>query len=65
MIGNICMDQMAVDITDAEGILPGDTATLIGEGDLSASSVAEYGGSISNELLCRLGGRLPVVIRYS
>ena len=65
VIGNICMDQMAVDITDAEGILPGDTATLIGEGDLSASSVAEYGGSISNELLCRLGGRLPVVIRYS
>lgn len=62
VIGNICMDQMAVDVTDTEGIVPGDTATLIGEGDLCAPSVADYGGSISNELLCRMGRRLPVVV---
>ncbi|MCI8876103.1 MAG: serine racemase VanT catalytic subunit [Lachnospiraceae bacterium] len=63
VIGNICMDSLGVDITDAEGVRPGDTAVLIGQGDVSASSLAGLGGSISNELLCRMGRRLPVVIK--
>ena len=66
IVGRICMDQLAIDITDAEGIAVGDIATLIdtdGCTDLSADVVAKNSNSISNELLCRMGERLPVIIK--
>lgn len=66
IVGRICMDQLAVDITDVEHVTAGNVATLIGmEGDerVSAPVVAESSGSISNELLCRMGARLPVVVK--
>lgn len=55
--GRICMDQMAVDVTDAREVAVGDTVTLIGAEDagVSAPVVADCCGSISNELLSRLG----------
>lgn len=58
--GRICMDCLAVDITDGEAIAVGDIATLIAgeDGSLSAPVIAGGSGSISNELLCRLGARL-------
>lgn len=65
IVGRICMDSLAVDITDAEDVAVGSVATLIGaEGDeeLSAPAVADGAGSISNELLCRMGARLPVIV---
>ncbi|MBD5458107.1 MAG: serine racemase VanT catalytic subunit [Lachnospiraceae bacterium] len=64
VIGRVCMDQLIVDITDADDIMTGDAATLIGaEGypELSAPYAAGKAGRISNELLCRMGARLPVV----
>lgn len=64
--GRICMDQLAVDITDTEGVSVGNIAILAGaEGhnELSAPAVADSSGSISNELLCRMGARLPVIAR--
>lgn len=60
------MDYIAADITDAEDVETGDIVTLIGtEGnyELSASVIASNAGSISNELLCRMGARLPVITR--
>ncbi len=66
VVGRICMDQLAVDITDTEGVSVGDIATLAGaEGydELSIPAVADHSGSISNELLCRMGTRLPVIAR--
>lgn len=51
------MDQLAVDITNTEGITTRDVATLIdteGTTRLSADVVAKNSGSISNELLCRM-----------
>ena len=66
VVGRICMDQLAVDITDTEGVSVGDIATLAGtEGydKLSVPAVADSSGSISNELLCRMGARLPVIAR--
>lgn len=60
IVGRVCMDQLAVDITDAENIRVGDVATLVGD-SLSVPTVAEETGSISNELLSRLGSRLPIV----
>lgn len=64
IVGRICMDQLAVDVTDIENIAVGDTATLIGRNDiekLSATIIAKNSDSISNELLCRMGARLPVI----
>lgn len=64
VVGRICMDQLAVDITDAKGVSVGDIATLAGGGkydELSVPAVADRSGSISNELLCRMGARLPVI----
>ena len=66
VIGRVCMDQLAVDITDTKDIMVGDTAVLIGdsaEDEISAPVIAESFGSISNELLCRMGARLPVVVK--
>ena len=67
VVGRICMDQLAVDITDTEGVSVGDIATLAGaagyDDELSVPAVADHSGSISNELLCRMGTRLPVIAR--
>lgn len=67
IIGRVCMDQLAVDITDAEDVTVGSVATLISvkDDDLSASVIADKSGSISNELLSRMGARLPVVEKYN
>lgn len=61
--GRVCMDQLAIDITDIEGINTGDTVTIIGaeNSGAGAAEVASCSGSISNELLSRMGTRLPVV----
>ena len=68
IIGRICMDQLAVDITHIPTAETGSTATLIsslpGAYDefISAPDVAEKAGTISNELLSRLGCRLKTVV---
>ncbi|SHO44344.1 serine racemase VanT catalytic subunit [Anaerocolumna xylanovorans] len=62
IVGRICMDQLIVDITGAEGIHSGDIATLIGKEEkesITAGEVSDKAGTIANELLCRLGNRLP------
>lgn len=64
IVGRVCMDQLTVDITDVKDIAVGDIATVIGcDGtkELSAPSMANSSGSISNELLSRMGGRLKAV----
>lgn len=61
VIGRICMDQLMVDITDAQGISVGDVAVFVGwDGGLevTAADLADRSGTITNELLSRLGGRL-------
>ncbi len=64
VVGSVCMDQLAVDVTDIPDVRPGDTATLIGvdgESMIRAEDLAESAGTITNELLSRLGPRLPIV----
>lgn len=61
IIGRICMDQLMIDITDVPEVVPGDIVTLIGQDEvdeISAVEVAVQAGSITNELLSRLGSRL-------
>ena len=65
VVGHICMDQLTVDVTDIPETALGDTATLVDAqpcSPLSAKAVAVQAGTIPNELLCRLGERLPRVV---
>ena len=64
VVGKICMDQLAVDVTDIPDVKIGITATLIGkDGDeeISAPMIADNSESITNELLSRMGQRLKIV----
>lgn len=66
MVGRMCMDQLFVDVTDVSSVRPGDTATLIGRnGELTirAEEVSRRCGTITNELLSRLGPRLGQAAR--
>lgn len=59
--GLICMDQMMVDITDIPDVHEGDIAVLIGTSEgktIFAYEVAERAGTITNEILSRLGARI-------
>lgn len=61
IIGRICMDQLMIDVTDIPGVKRGDVATLIGTDgmdEISAAQAAANAGTITNELLSRLGSRL-------
>ena len=66
MVGRMCMDQLLVDVTDLPEAAPGDVVTLIGRdgsNELRAEELAVRCGTITNELLSRLGVRLERVYR--
>ena len=63
IIGRICMDQLVIDVSNLTKIEDGDIVTLIGEEkQIKAEVVAQNSGTITNELLSRLGKRLPIII---
>lgn len=65
MAGRMCMDQLLADVTDAGTVSPGDIVTLIGRDGgeaITAETLAGQCGTITNELLSRLGGRLGSVL---
>lgn len=62
IIGRICMDQMIVDVSNITNIEVGDIVTLLDDiEEISAENISNLSGSISNELLSRLGSRLPII----
>ncbi len=62
IIGRICMDQLVVNVSNIDDVHPGDIVTLIGENPLiSAEQIALYADTISYEILCSLGARLPII----
>ena len=64
IIGRICMDQLVVDVTGLPDVKRGDVATLIGKDgseEITAEETAGNAGTITNELLSRLGDRLERV----
>lgn len=66
IIGNICMDQLMVDVSDIEGVQPLDEVTLVGQdGDsrITFDELAEMTGTINYELVCLIGKRVPRVYR--
>lgn len=62
--GNICMDQMMIDVTYIDGVQEGDTVTLIGQDGtemITAGQVAKQCDTITNEILSRIGNRVERV----
>ena len=60
IVGRICMDQLTLDVTEVRNVFPGDEAVLIGRSgsrEISAAEMAQAAGTISNEILSRLGSR--------
>ena len=60
--GRICMDQTLVDITDIPEAQIGDEVTVYSDETFGGSSVdhaADLIGTISYELLCCIGTRVP------
>lgn len=65
IVGNICMDQTLVDITSLPDVQQGDTAVIIGksgDAEISVYDVAEQAGTITNEILSRMGSRLERIM---
>lgn len=66
IVARICMDQLCLDVTDVPGVTRGDVATFIGRDGSEQISCEEFAarcGTITNEVLSRLGKRLPKVWR--
>lgn len=63
--GRVCMDQVVVDLGDphnADGVAAGDVAVLFGDGTggtPTAQDWADAAGTISYEIVTRLGARVP------
>ena len=61
ILGRVCMDQLMIDVTDAEAAA-GDIVTLIGrEGDdiITADELASIYGTIGYEVVCGISKRVP------
>lgn len=66
MIGRICMDQLIVDVTKIHEVKPNDIATIIGrdhEEQIYCEDFAKRCGTITNEILSRLGTRLEYIYK--
>ena len=60
--GTVCMDMTMVDVTDVPGVAVGDEVVLLGaQGSevIDADELAERCGTISYEVLCAVGARVP------
>jgi alanine racemase len=60
--GTVCMDMIMVDVTDAPGAAPGAEVVLLGAQGaerIGADELAERAGTISYEILCGVGKRVP------
>jgi len=62
--GNICMDQVMVDVTDVPNVAVGDEAIIVGTdgtNTILADDIAEKTETINYEIICAFGQRLPKV----
>lgn len=63
-VGNICMDQMVVDVSGIDGVEYGTEVTIIGksgECSITYSDIADILGTINYEVMCNAGKRVTKV----
>jgi len=66
IVGRVCMDYVMVDVTDIRHISPEDEVVLIGQQGkerITADEVARKIRSVSYEVFCSIGHRVPRVYR--
>jgi alanine racemase len=66
LVGVVCMDFIMVDVTSIPGVSIGDEVILMGKQgkeEISAEEIAEKVNSISYEVLCSIGKRVPRVYK--
>ncbi|RDU61268.1 alanine racemase [Helicobacter sp. MIT 14-3879] len=65
VVGNICMDQCMIDVSEIENVKVGDSVLLFGYDDLgnelSIDELAQHIGTINYELVCAVSKRVPRV----
>lgn len=62
MIGNICMDQILIDVSSVDDVQEGDVVTLIGKDNDQELKIDEFtrlAETINNESLCWWSARIP------
>jgi alanine racemase len=66
LVGTVCMDMTMADVSGVSGVKVGDVATFFGrdgKGFLPVEEQAARAGTISYELLCAVGERVPRVYK--
>lgn len=66
MVGTICMDQFMIDVTEVEDVQAGDEVVFLGEQGqerITADEIGALAGTISIEVVTRLGKRMPLVYK--
>ncbi|MDD4509038.1 MAG: alanine racemase, partial [Eubacteriaceae bacterium] len=63
VVGNICMDQCTVDVTDVPGVKLFDEVELFGE-NLPVEDLAERLGTINYEVVCMVNKRVPRIYSF-
>ena len=64
VIGNICMDQLIINVTSIPNIEEGDIVTLIGSSDgytISLDDIAQMMNTLNNEIVDHINPRVPRV----
>jgi len=64
VIGNICMDQFMIDVTDIENVNIDDEVVLMGnqkDASITAEELASLEQTINYEVVCNVGKRVPRV----
>ena len=62
IVGNICMDQMMVDVSNVLEVKIGDEVVLIGQSQeevITADDMAHTIGTIGYEVVCNISKRVP------
>lgn len=66
VIGNVCMDQMMVDVTDIKNARVGDEVVLAGRQmgkEVTVDEIADLAETINYEIVCGIGKRVPRVYK--
>jgi alanine racemase len=66
VVGRVCMDWTMVDVTDISGVAVGDEVVLMGSQlsqEITPEVLGEWIGTISYEILCSVGKRVPRIYR--
>ena len=66
VVGRVCMDMTMVDVTDVPGVSAGTEVTVIGRQEdqqITAADLAIWQGTISYEVLCKIGQRVTRIYK--